>query len=147
MSDDKTAWYRNGGGSPPTWTPYTISTIADYAFSVFATDVGVDVDLGVDLGVHVHVHVTNGVCAYAEGHSLALGDNRVMERRRWGRGSTPGDPRGPALPKPKGAVSPLPWGVVCMGLILCSAQRKVQHAHQSINWTWGLDRCVLRGSE
>jgi hypothetical protein len=90
---------------------------------------------------------TNGVCADAEGHSLALGDSRVMERRRWGRGSAPGDPRGPALPKPKGAVSPLPWGVVYMGLILCGAQRKVQHAHQSINWTWGLDGCVLRGSE
>ena len=33
--DDKIAWYRNGGGSPPTWTAYSISTTADGACSVY----------------------------------------------------------------------------------------------------------------
>ena len=36
--DDRVMWYKNGGGSPPTWTPYTISTVADGVFTVFATD-------------------------------------------------------------------------------------------------------------
>jgi hypothetical protein len=40
--DNKIAWYRNGGGSPPTWTPYTISMTADYARSVFAADTHVN---------------------------------------------------------------------------------------------------------
>ena len=33
--DDKIAWYKNGGGSPPIWTPNTISAAADGARSVF----------------------------------------------------------------------------------------------------------------
>ncbi len=41
-ADDKIAWYRNGGGSPPTWTPYTISTVVDGAYSVLTTDVDGD---------------------------------------------------------------------------------------------------------
>ncbi len=40
--DDKIAWYRNGGGSPPTWTAYSISTTADGASSVYAADVDGD---------------------------------------------------------------------------------------------------------
>ncbi len=40
--DDKIAWYRNGGGSPPTWTPYTITTSADGAVSVHAADIDSD---------------------------------------------------------------------------------------------------------
>ena len=37
-------WYKNGGGSPPTWTPYTISTSNTYtpAQSVFAADIDGD---------------------------------------------------------------------------------------------------------
>ena len=42
MSDNKIAWYKNGGGSPPAWTPYTISTDASFAVSVFAIDVDGD---------------------------------------------------------------------------------------------------------
>jgi hypothetical protein len=40
--DDKIAWYRNLGGAPPIWTPYTISTTADFAVSVHAADVDSD---------------------------------------------------------------------------------------------------------
>ena len=40
--DHKIAWYKNGGGSPPAWTPYTISTTASGAMSVFAADVDND---------------------------------------------------------------------------------------------------------
>ncbi len=40
--DDKVAWYKNGGGSPLTWTAYTITTAADYAYSVFAVDLDAD---------------------------------------------------------------------------------------------------------
>jgi hypothetical protein len=42
LNDDKVAWYKNGGGNPPTWTPYTISTAADGAVSVFAADLDGD---------------------------------------------------------------------------------------------------------
>jgi hypothetical protein len=42
MYDNKIAWYKNGGGSPPTWTAYTISTSAAYAICVRATDVDGD---------------------------------------------------------------------------------------------------------
>ena len=40
--DNKIAWYKNGGGSPPAWTPYTISTAAEWTESVFAADVDGD---------------------------------------------------------------------------------------------------------
>jgi hypothetical protein len=42
QSDNKIAWYRNEGGSPPTWTNYTISTTASYAWCVYAADVDGD---------------------------------------------------------------------------------------------------------
>ncbi len=42
MSDDKVAWYKNGGGSPLTWTAYNITTAANGARSVFATDLDAD---------------------------------------------------------------------------------------------------------
>jgi hypothetical protein len=35
-NDNKIAWYKNGGGSPTSWTPYTITTTAGFATSVFA---------------------------------------------------------------------------------------------------------------
>lgn len=34
--DNKIAWYQNGGGSPPTWTPYTITSNANGPLAVFA---------------------------------------------------------------------------------------------------------------
>ncbi len=40
--DDKIAWYKNGGGSTPAWTPYNISTSADGSFGVFAADIDGD---------------------------------------------------------------------------------------------------------
>jgi hypothetical protein len=40
--DGKIAWYKNGGGSPVVWTPYTITTTALGAYSVFGTDVDGD---------------------------------------------------------------------------------------------------------
>jgi hypothetical protein len=46
-SDDKIAWYENDGGSPPTFTEWVISTNADDAWSVFATDVDGDGDIDV----------------------------------------------------------------------------------------------------
>ena len=45
--DDKIAWYESDGGSPPTFTERVISTTADGAFSVFATDVDGDGDTDV----------------------------------------------------------------------------------------------------
>jgi hypothetical protein len=36
--DNKIAWYRNEGGTPPTWTAYNISTTALGAWSVHAAD-------------------------------------------------------------------------------------------------------------
>jgi hypothetical protein len=42
LNDDKIAWYKNGVGAPPTWTPYTISTAADCALSVYCVDVDGD---------------------------------------------------------------------------------------------------------
>jgi|CXWL01.1.fsa_nt_gi hypothetical protein len=44
-NDDKIAWYENSGTVPPSWTPRTISTTADGATAVFATDVDGDGDL------------------------------------------------------------------------------------------------------
>jgi hypothetical protein len=41
-TDDKIAWYKNGGGSPMVWTQYNISTTADGAHSVHAVDVDGD---------------------------------------------------------------------------------------------------------
>ncbi len=41
-SDDKVAWYKNGGGSPLTWTAFTITTAADGANSVYAADLDAD---------------------------------------------------------------------------------------------------------
>ncbi len=45
--DDKIAWYESDGGSPPTFTERPISTAADGALSVFATDVDGDGDTDV----------------------------------------------------------------------------------------------------
>ncbi|UCC31285.1 MAG: VCBS repeat-containing protein, partial [Phycisphaerales bacterium] len=42
VNDDKIAWYESDGGSPPTFTERVISTGADQAYSVFATDVDGD---------------------------------------------------------------------------------------------------------
>ena len=46
-SDDKIAWYENNGGSPPVFTEHWISTAADGAWSVFASDVDGDGDMDV----------------------------------------------------------------------------------------------------
>ena len=46
-ADDTIAWYENDGGSPPSWTAYTITTSADAARCVFATDVDGDGDVDV----------------------------------------------------------------------------------------------------
>jgi hypothetical protein len=45
--DDKIAWYESDGGSPPSFTEHVISTAADSATSVFATDVDGDGDIDV----------------------------------------------------------------------------------------------------
>ena len=45
--DDKIAWYESDGGTPPTFTERVISTTADTAKSVFATDVDGDGDTDV----------------------------------------------------------------------------------------------------
>jgi hypothetical protein len=42
LNDDKIAWYKNGGGVPVTWTPYTITLAADGARGVYAADVDGD---------------------------------------------------------------------------------------------------------
>jgi hypothetical protein len=42
VDDNKVAWYRNGGGSPPTWTPQVISSTAGGVRAVFAADVNAD---------------------------------------------------------------------------------------------------------
>ena len=47
FGDDKIAWYESDGGSPPTFTERVISTTADFATSVFATDVDGDGDTDV----------------------------------------------------------------------------------------------------
>ncbi len=47
FNDDKIAWYDSDGGSPPTFTERVISTAANRAFSVFATDVDGDGDIDV----------------------------------------------------------------------------------------------------
>ncbi len=46
-ADDKIAWYESDGGSPLSFTERVISTSADYAVSVFATDVDGDGDIDV----------------------------------------------------------------------------------------------------
>ncbi len=45
--DDKIAWYESDGGSPPTFTERVISTGADGAVCVYATDVDGDGDIDV----------------------------------------------------------------------------------------------------
>ncbi len=45
--NDKIAWYENDGGSPPTFIERVISTTADYADTVFATDLDGDGDTDV----------------------------------------------------------------------------------------------------
>ena len=45
--DDKIAWYENDGGKPPSFTERVISTTADAAASVFATDLDGDGDTDV----------------------------------------------------------------------------------------------------
>jgi cysteine-rich repeat protein len=47
VNDDKIAWYESDGGSPPTFTEQVISTTADGATSVFATDLDGDGDTDV----------------------------------------------------------------------------------------------------
>ncbi len=47
LGDDKIAWYESDGGSPPTFTERVISTGADWAVSVFATDVDGDGNIDV----------------------------------------------------------------------------------------------------
>ena len=47
FNDDKIAWYESDGGSPPTFTEQVISTAADGAGSVFATDLDGDGDTDV----------------------------------------------------------------------------------------------------
>ncbi len=47
LSDDKIAWYESDGGSPPSFTEHVISTTAQGAWSVFATDVNGDGDTDV----------------------------------------------------------------------------------------------------
>jgi len=44
---DKLAWYENDGGSPPAFTDHIITTIADYATSVYAADVDDDGDIDI----------------------------------------------------------------------------------------------------
>ena len=46
-ADDKIAWYDSDGGSPPSFTERVISTTADGAVSIFATDVDGDGDTDV----------------------------------------------------------------------------------------------------
>ncbi len=45
--DDKIVWYESDGGSPPAFTERVISTIADGALAVFATDLDGDGDIDV----------------------------------------------------------------------------------------------------
>ena len=45
--DDKIAWYENDGASIPSFTARTISTSADGAHSVYATDIDNDGDMDV----------------------------------------------------------------------------------------------------
>ncbi len=47
QSDDKIAWYESDGGTPPSFTERVISTSADRAIHVFATDVDGDGDTDV----------------------------------------------------------------------------------------------------
>ena len=47
LYDNKIAWYESDGGSPPAFTERVISTTADGAWSVFATDVDGDGDTDV----------------------------------------------------------------------------------------------------
>jgi hypothetical protein len=46
-SDDKIAWYENDGAADPSFTPRTISTSANGAYSVYATDIDSDGDMDV----------------------------------------------------------------------------------------------------
>ena len=46
-NDDKIAWYENDGAADPSFTPRTISTSADGAHSVYATDIDSDGDMDV----------------------------------------------------------------------------------------------------
>ncbi len=45
--DNKIAWYENDGGSPPSWTSYTITTSASGAEGIFAIDLDEDNDIDV----------------------------------------------------------------------------------------------------
>ena len=44
--NNKIVWYKNDAGSPPTWTPFTISDAANGAVSVYAVDVDGDGRVG-----------------------------------------------------------------------------------------------------
>ncbi len=46
-SDDKIAWYENDGATDPAFTERVVSTSANYALSVFATDVDGDGDIDI----------------------------------------------------------------------------------------------------
>jgi hypothetical protein len=41
-SDYMVTWFKNGGESPPSWTPYTIATVGSGTCGVFASDVDGD---------------------------------------------------------------------------------------------------------
>lgn len=47
FGDDKVSWYKNDGGSPPSFIEHVISTTADTAYDVVATDVDEDGDIDV----------------------------------------------------------------------------------------------------
>ncbi len=53
FNDDKIVWYESDGGSPPTFTERVISTSADGAVSVFATDLDGDGDIDVLSASHL----------------------------------------------------------------------------------------------
>ncbi|MGB2984339.1 MAG: FG-GAP-like repeat-containing protein, partial [Phycisphaerae bacterium] len=74
LLDDKIAWYESDGGSPPTFTESVISTTADGAYSVFATDVDGDGDTDV-----LSASTFDDKIAWYEntGPSIACGDGVV----------------------------------------------------------------------
>jgi L-ascorbate metabolism protein UlaG (beta-lactamase superfamily) len=49
-NDDKIAWYENDGAADPSFTTRTISTSADFAFTVYAADIDNDGDMDVISG-------------------------------------------------------------------------------------------------
>ena len=82
--DDKIAWYESDGGSPPTFTQRVISTTADGALSVFATDVDGDGDTDV-----LSASYYDGKIAWYEsnGGSPPIFTERVISTTAVGAGS------------------------------------------------------------